>query len=68
LQSWKDGWGAKLLTRSHTLDFVALPRNLRIDMSAPAIAARLEEVRALYKLMVSLRQVQLQFARAAKST
>lgn len=29
----------------------------RPDMSEAAIAARLEQVRALYKLMVSLRQV-----------
>lgn len=30
-----------------------------VDMSADAIARRLEQVRALYKLMVSLRQVRL---------
>ncbi len=30
-----------------------------IDMSAPAIASRLEQVRALYKLMVSLGQIRV---------
>jgi len=31
-----------------------------VDMSAAAIATRLEQVRALYKLMVSLRQVRVE--------
>jgi hypothetical protein len=30
-----------------------------IDMSATAIARRLEQVRALYKLMVSLRRIRV---------
>jgi hypothetical protein len=34
-----------------------------IDMSATAIARRLEQVRALYKLMVSLRQLRVDQAR-----
>jgi hypothetical protein len=33
------------------------------DMSATAIAHRLEQVRALYKLMVSLRQIRVDGAR-----
>jgi len=36
------------------------------DMSAEAIARRLEQVRALYKLMVSLRQIRLDQARPAR--
>ena len=31
----------------------------QIDMSADAIAARLEQVRALYKLMLSLGQIRV---------
>ena len=33
------------------------------DMSTTAIAGRLEQVRALYKLMVSLRQIRMDEAR-----
>ena len=33
------------------------------DMSSAAIAGRLEQVRALYKLMVALRQVRVEEAR-----
>ena len=36
-----------------------------IDMSATAIARRLEQVRALYKLMVSLRGIRVDGARSA---
>jgi hypothetical protein len=35
-----------------------------IDMSATAIARRLEQVRALYKLMVSLRRVRVDDTRS----
>jgi len=35
-----------------------------IDMSATAIARRLEQVRALYKLMVSLRRIRVDDARS----
>jgi hypothetical protein len=35
-----------------------------IDISEAAITRRLEQVRALYKLMVSLRQVRVEDARA----
>jgi hypothetical protein len=35
-----------------------------IDMSATAIARRLEQVRALYKLMVSLRGIRMDGARS----
>jgi hypothetical protein len=37
-----------------------------IDMSAVAITRRLEQVRALYKLMVSLRQIRVERARPAR--
>jgi hypothetical protein len=36
-----------------------------IDMSAEAIARRLEQVRALYKLMASLRQIRVDEARSS---
>jgi hypothetical protein len=35
-----------------------------IDMSATAIARRLEQVRALYKLMVSLRRIRVDGTRS----
>lgn len=35
-----------------------------IDMSEAAITSRLEQVRALYKLMVSLRQIRIEHAQA----
>ena len=35
-------------------------RSEEIDMSATAIARRLEQVRALYKLMVSLRGIRVE--------
>ena len=34
-----------------------------VDMSEEAIAARLEQVRALYKLMVSLKEIRVEDAR-----
>jgi hypothetical protein len=37
-----------------------------IDMSATAITRRLEQVRALYKLMVSLRQIRVDQARPGR--
>jgi len=37
-----------------------------IDMSEAAITRRLEQVRALYKLMVSLRQIRVEQARPAR--
>jgi hypothetical protein len=37
-----------------------------IDMSATAIASRFEQVRALYKLMVSLRQIRVDSARPGR--
>lgn len=37
-----------------------------VDMSDAAITRRLEQVRALYKLMVSLRQVEIEKARPAQ--
>lgn len=42
------------------------PRN-SVDMSAEAIAARLERVRALYKLMVSLQDIRVEDARPVAS-
>lgn len=38
-------------------------KHQEIDMSATAIARRLEQVRALYKLMVSLRRLRVESAR-----
>jgi len=37
-----------------------------IDMSGTAIARRLEQVRTLYKLMVSLRQIRVDSARPGR--
>ena len=38
-----------------------------VDMSAEAIAARLEQVRALYQLMVSLQQIRVTDARPPRT-